>query len=66
MINRRYHPLLLVALALAYVAVAVINRHYSWAWGREWLAPAMTSAILFAILGYFVFPRRTACGRSRP
>jgi hypothetical protein len=66
MINRRYHPVLLLAFALAYIAVAVINRQYSWAWGREWLAPAMMYATLFAILGYFVFPRRAVCGRSCP
>jgi hypothetical protein len=66
MINRRYHPLLLVALALAYIAVAVINRRCSWAWGREWLSPAMMYAILFAILGYWVLPRRAGCGRSCP
>ncbi len=43
------YPLWVLLLALAYIAVSVINRCYSWGWGREWLAPTMMLAVLLAI-----------------
>ena len=46
MTNRRLYPLWLLLLALAYIAVAAINRQYAWAWGREWLAPTMMLGVL--------------------
>jgi hypothetical protein len=57
---RRY-VLWMLCLALAYIAVAAINRQYSWAWGREWLAPIMMLAVLTATLVGACLPRR-ACG----
>jgi hypothetical protein len=63
MINRRWYPLLVLTLSVAYVAVAAINRQYSWAWGREWLAPTMMLAVLLAVLVGGCMPRlRGQCG----
>ena len=58
MMNRRWYPLWMLCLALAYIAVAAINRQYSWAWGREWLAPIMMLAVLTATLAGAFLPRR--------
>jgi hypothetical protein len=57
MMNRRWYPVLVLFLAVAYVAVAAINRQYSWAWGREWLAPTMMLAVLLAVLVGGCMPR---------
>jgi len=62
---RRLYPLWLLLLALAYIAVAVINRQYSWAWGREWLAPTMMLAVVLMTLVGGCLPRQRAargCG----
>lgn len=60
---RRLYPLSLLLLALVYIAVAVINRQYAWAWGREWLAQTMMLAVFALILMGGCLPRRAAAGR---
>ena len=57
---RRLYPLSLLVLALAYIAVAAINRQYAWAWGREWLAQTMMLAVFGVILMGGCLPRRVA------
>jgi hypothetical protein len=61
---RLWYPLLLLSLGLVYIAVAAINRHYAWAWGREWLAPTLMLAVFAAILAGGFLPRQTVTRKN--
>ena len=52
---KRMPPLWFLFLVSAYIAVAVVNRQFSWAWGREWVAPTMMLGVLAATL-FLSFP----------
>jgi hypothetical protein len=43
-------PLWFVCLVVAYIAVALINRQFGWAWGREWAAPTLMLCVIAATL----------------
>lgn len=63
MMSRRMYPFWLLCLAIAYIAVAVVNRQFSWAWGREWLAPTMMLAVLAATLVVACLPQQNTIRR---
>jgi hypothetical protein len=55
---KKMPPLWFVVLALAYIVIALVNRQFGWAWGREWAAPTMMLCVLAATL-FLTLP---ACG----